>query len=109
LEKISPDGLSSFYEIGFSDSNIQRVSLKDRLDAVRGSSGFSSNMKLNSATVNPGGKEILDGKSSPAEVQTVLQSGPENRWSARCWVEVFLNARPHQSITVSLARSGSTS
>ena len=78
---MSPDGLSSFYEIGFSDSNIQRVTLEDRLDAVRnGSSGFSSNMNLNNATVYLVGKEVVDGKSSPAEVQPVLQPGPENRW-----------------------------
>jgi fibronectin-binding autotransporter adhesin len=35
FSKISPDVLSSLYEIGFSNSNIQRLNLEDRLDAVR--------------------------------------------------------------------------
>jgi outer membrane autotransporter protein len=82
LEKISPDGLTAFYEISFSNANIQRLNLEGRLDDLRsGSSGFSSNMKVNGATVN------LDGQSSKSTVEHVLQPGPENRWGV--WVTGF--------------------
>ena len=61
--KISPDVLSSFYEIGFSNSNIQRLNLEDRLDAVRnGSNGFSSNMNLSAAKVYLEQDGSVDGK-----------------------------------------------
>jgi hypothetical protein len=53
LEKIAPDGLTSFYEISFSNANIQRLNLEGRLDDLRsGSSGFSSNMRLNGASMS---------------------------------------------------------
>ena len=53
FEKISPDGLTAFYEISFSNANIQRLNLEGRLDDLQnGSNGFSSNMKVNGATVN---------------------------------------------------------
>jgi autotransporter-associated beta strand protein len=43
LEKISPDALTAFYEISFSNANIQRLNLEGRLDDLRsGSNGFSS-------------------------------------------------------------------
>src|SRR6202041_518875 len=42
LQKISPDGLTSFYEIGFSNANIQKLNLESRLDDLHnGSNGFS--------------------------------------------------------------------
>src|SRR6202023_3387392 len=48
FEKISPDGLTAFYEISFSNANIQRLNLEGRLDDIQnGSTGFSSNMKIN--------------------------------------------------------------
>jgi outer membrane autotransporter protein len=82
LEKISPDGLTAFYEISFSNANIQRLNLEGRLDDLRsGSNGFSSNMKVNGASVN------LDGKSSKSTVEQVLQPGPQNRWGV--WVTGF--------------------
>jgi hypothetical protein len=57
LEKISPDGLTAFYEISFSNANIQRLNLEGQLDDLRGgSNGFSSNMKLNGATTSPEGQ-----------------------------------------------------
>jgi uncharacterized protein with beta-barrel porin domain len=53
LQKISPDGLTAFYEISFSNANIQKLNLESRLDDLHsGSNGFSSNMKVNGATVN---------------------------------------------------------
>ena len=83
LEKISPDGLTSFYEIGFSNANIQKLTLESRLDDLHsGSTGFSSNMKVNGATVND--KAGGDGKASKAVVEPVLQHAPENRWGV--WV-----------------------
>jgi autotransporter-associated beta strand protein len=86
LDKISPDGLTAFYEISFSNANIQRLNLEGRLDDVRaGSNGFSSNMTVNSATVNLEDKAPVEGKSTP--VQQAMQPGPENRWGV--WVTGF--------------------
>jgi len=80
LAIISPDGLTSFYEISFSDANIQRLTLEDRLDSLRnGSSGFSSNMKVDGATVA--------GNSSKGVVEPVLQPGPQNHWGV--WATGF--------------------
>ncbi|MBV8330046.1 MAG: autotransporter domain-containing protein, partial [Verrucomicrobia bacterium] len=82
LEKISPDGLTAFYEISFLNANIQRLNLEGRLDDLRsGSTGFSSNMKVNGATVNP------DGKSSKKPVEQAMQPRAENRWGV--WVTGF--------------------
>src|SRR5271166_1083425 len=88
LEKISPDGLTAFYEISFSNANIQRLNLEGRLDDLRsGSNGFSSNMKVNGASVNPEDKATVDGKFSKSPVEQVLQPGPQNRWGV--WVTGF--------------------
>jgi outer membrane autotransporter protein len=88
LQKISPDGLTAFYEISFSAANIQKLTLESRLDDLRnGSSGFSSNMQANGATVNLDGKAAVDGKSSKAVIEPVLQHLPENRWGV--WVTGF--------------------
>ena len=123
LEKITPpDGLTSFYEIGFSNANIQKLTLESRLDDLHsGSTGFSSNMKVNGATVND--KAGGDGKASKAVVEPVLQHAPENRWGV--WVTGFgdfvnvdgdENARGYnvierdkdlrQAIDVALAKAG---
>jgi outer membrane autotransporter protein len=86
FERISPDGLTALYEISFSNANIQRLNLESRLDDLRtGSNGFSSNMKVNGSTVND--KSGMDGKSSKAIVEPILQHGPENRWGV--WVTGF--------------------
>ena len=88
FEKISPDGLTAFYEISFSNANIQRLNLEGRLDDIRsGSNGFSSNMKVNGATVNLEDKAGVDGKSSKSVVEPILQPGPQNRWGV--WVTGF--------------------
>ena len=88
FEKISPDGLTAFYEISFSNANIQRLNLESRLDDLHnGSNGFSSNMKVNGATVNLEDKAGVDGKSSKGVVEPILQPGPENRWGV--WVTGF--------------------
>ena len=88
FERISPDGLTAFYEISFSNANIQRLNLEDRLDEVRnGSNGFSSNMKVNGATVNLENRVDADGKSAKNVVEPVLQHAPENRWGV--WVTGF--------------------
>jgi hypothetical protein len=58
LDKISPEGLSAFYEIGFSNSNLQRLNLEGRLDDLReGARGSSSNMKVNGANANLEGND----------------------------------------------------
>ena len=88
LKKISPEGLTAFYEISFSNANIQRLNLEGRLDDLRsGSNGFSSNVKVNGATVNLEDKATVDGKSSKNTVEQVLQPGAENRWGV--WVTGF--------------------
>jgi outer membrane autotransporter protein len=88
FEKISPDGLTAFYEIAFSNANIQRLNLEGRFDDIRsGSNGFSSNMKVNGATVNLEDRADADGKSSKAVVEPMLQHGPENRWGV--WITGF--------------------
>ena len=87
FDKISPDGLTAFYEISFSNANIQRLNLEGRLDDLRnGSNGFSSNMKVNGATVN------LEDKATRTENlqrrrRTDSPAGPENRWGV--WVTGF--------------------
>jgi fibronectin-binding autotransporter adhesin len=88
LQKISPDGLTAFYEISFSNANIQKLNLESRLDDIHnGSNGFSSNMKVNGATLNFEDRADADGKSSKAVVEPILQPGPENRWGV--WVTGF--------------------
>ncbi len=88
LEKISPDGLTAFYEISFSNANIQRLNVEGRLDDLRsGSNGLSSNMKVNGGTVNLEDEATVDGKSSKSPVERALQPGPENRWGV--WVTGF--------------------
>jgi fibronectin-binding autotransporter adhesin len=85
FNKISPDGLTAFYEISFSNANIQRLNLEGRLDDIHhGSSGFSSNMKVNGAAVNLEDRADADGKSISDVVEPILQPGPENRWGV--WV-----------------------
>jgi fibronectin-binding autotransporter adhesin len=88
LQKFSPDGLTAFYEISFSNANIQKLNLESRLDDIHnGSTGFSSNMKVNGATVNLEDRADADGKSSKAVVEPILQPGPQNRWGV--WVTGF--------------------
>ena len=88
FEKISPEGLTAFYEISFSNANIQRLNLEGRMDDLHnGSNGFSSNMKVNGAAVNLENRADAEGKSSKAAVQPILQPGPENRWGV--WVTGF--------------------
>jgi outer membrane autotransporter protein len=88
FERISPDGLTAFYEISFSNANIQRLNLEGRMgDLHNGSTGFSSNMKVNGGTVNLENRADADGKSSKAVATPVLQPVPENRWGV--WVTGF--------------------
>jgi hypothetical protein len=57
LAQISPDALTSFYEITFSNANIQRLNIEGRLDDLRaGSTGFTFNMNLKLPPVSPEGK-----------------------------------------------------
>jgi outer membrane autotransporter protein len=88
LAQISPDSLTAFYEITFSNANIQRLNVEGRLDDLRsGSSGFSSNMKLNGAAADLENKPGVDGESSKGVVEPILQPGPQNRWGV--WVTGF--------------------
>jgi outer membrane autotransporter protein len=82
LAQISPDALTSFYEITFSNANIQRLNIEGRLDDLRaGSTGFTSNMNLKLPPVSP------EGKAAKSPVEQALQPTPENRWGI--WVTGF--------------------
>jgi outer membrane autotransporter protein len=82
------DGLTALYEISFSNANIQRLNLEDRLDDIRsGSNGFSSNMKVNGGNVTRDDKAPVDGKSPKNVLEPILQPAPENRWGV--WVTGF--------------------
>jgi outer membrane autotransporter protein len=84
----SVEGLTAFYEISFSNANIQRLNLESRLDDIRnGSNGFSSNMKVYGAPVNTDDRVGADGKASKGVVEPILQPGPQNRWGV--WVTGF--------------------
>jgi fibronectin-binding autotransporter adhesin len=62
------------------------LNLEGRLDDVRsGSNGFSSNMKLNSATVNFQDKATVEPSKNP--VEQAIQPGSENRWGV--WMTGF--------------------
>ena len=88
LEQISPDSLTSFYEISFSNANIQRLNIEGRLDDLRsGSTGFSSNMKINGAPTGPEGKASVESQPSKDPVPQTLQPAPENRWGV--WLTGF--------------------
>jgi outer membrane autotransporter protein len=64
------------------------LNLEGRLDDIHsGSNGFSSNMKVNGASVNLEDRADADGKSSKAVVEPILQHAPENRWGV--WVTGF--------------------
>lgn len=83
FEADTVEGLTALYEISFSNANIQRLTLEDRLDDIRnGSNGFSSNMKVNSAPVERDEKAVLDGKSAKNVVEPVLQRSPQNPWAS---------------------------
>jgi outer membrane autotransporter protein len=88
FEKTSPEGLTAFYEISFSNANIQKLNLEGRMDEIHGgSNGFSSNMKVNGATVNLEERADADGKSAKAVAEPVFQYAPENHWGV--WVTGF--------------------
>src|SRR5260370_9522356 len=63
--KISPEGLTAFYELSFSGANIQKLNLEGRLDDIRnGSNGFNYTVKMNGGSLlGPEGKTAVDGKS----------------------------------------------
>ena len=73
LDIFSPESLTSFYEISFSAANIQRLTLENRLDAVRASSG-SINDPSGDETVGLE-KTAYDGKTSknPPVLQPITQ------------------------------------
>jgi len=88
LAEISPDAVTSFYEITSSNANIQRLNIEGRLDDLRaGSTGFSSNINVTPPPLSPEGKGGVEGKSAKSPVEQALQPAPENRWAI--WVTGF--------------------
>jgi autotransporter-associated beta strand protein len=108
IAEVDPGGVTAVFTIGFADATLQLLDLEDILDGARaGCSGFSSNMKMNGGATAPGGKAMVDGKSTGGgAVEPVFQSGCDNRWGV--WVTGFgdfvsvdgdANARGYQFTT----------
>jgi outer membrane autotransporter protein len=79
FEKISPDDLTSFYEISFSAANVQASNLEERFAEIRrGTSGFASSLRVSNAPVATMGEK--DGKVPAEAGKNVLTPSPENKW-----------------------------
>ena len=88
FNKISPENCLPFMKSAFRTPTFRRLNLESRMDDLHnGSNGFSSNMKVNGATVNLEDRVDADGKSSKAVVEPILQPGPGNRWGV--WMTGF--------------------
>jgi len=68
----APESLTSFYEISFSDANIQRFTLENRIDEIRAGSGSLNSPATGGGTVGLQ-KSSGDGKTSKNPVEPVLQ------------------------------------
>ena len=83
LALIGPQSFTSFYEISFSDANIQRLTLESRLDDIRGSQGSLNVAPVEGGTVGlqksssssfAEASKDKDGKTAKNPVEPVLQS-----------------------------------
>lgn len=86
LDLFSPEALSAFYEISFSNANVQRLMLENRLDALR------ANNSSPNLGASPGGnvgleKDSGDGKTIKNPVQPVLQ--PSSQYAFGVWANGF--------------------
>jgi outer membrane autotransporter protein len=72
LAQIGPQSFTSFYEISYSDANIQRLTLENRLDDIRASLGSLNEASTEGGTVGLQ-KSSADGKSTKNPVEPVLQ------------------------------------
>src|SRR5207302_991663 len=86
FDQISPEPFTALYEISFSGANIQRLSLENRLEDIRNSSGAVSSTE---AAVYPEGKAVIDGKSAknPLVLSPVIAPVREKRWDV--WATSF--------------------
>ncbi|MBV8485970.1 MAG: autotransporter domain-containing protein, partial [Verrucomicrobia bacterium] len=82
LAVIGPQSFTSFYEISFSDANIQRLTLENRLDDIRAGWGSLNEAPTEGGTVGlqkssgssyAGASKDKDGKTSKNPVEPVLQ------------------------------------
>ena len=73
LAIIEPEQLTAFYEISFSNANIQRLSLENRLDEVRASWGSVNTSGAGGGIVGLRKGSSKDGKSVKNPVEPVLQ------------------------------------
>jgi outer membrane autotransporter protein len=71
FDKISPESLTAFYEIGFSGANLQRLTLEDRLENLRNRS---------SAVVDNDSFEKIPGDGKSIKQPAVLPPPLEKRW-----------------------------
>jgi autotransporter-associated beta strand protein len=82
LDLISPEELTSMFNVGVSMANIQTDNLERRMNNVRGGStgfsaaGFSINTRGRDFNLGLAGPSGPEGKSGPS----VMQPTPENRW-----------------------------
>jgi outer membrane autotransporter protein len=85
LDLLSPEALTAFYEIGFSAANIQRLTLENRLDEIRATTG-SMNITTGGGVVGLE-KSSADGKTGKNPVTPVLQTAPQPRFDV--WASGF--------------------
>jgi outer membrane autotransporter protein len=72
LSVIAPESLTAFYEISFSNANIQRLSLENRLDEVRANWGSVNSSGAGGGIVGLQKGSAKDGKSIKNPVEPVL-------------------------------------
>src|SRR5947207_4440249 len=82
LDLISPEELTSMFNVGVSMANIQTDNLERRMNDIRaGSTGFSAT----GFSINARGHDLSPGVAGPSgpegkSGQSVMQPTPENRW-----------------------------
>jgi outer membrane autotransporter protein len=84
LDQISPEALTSIYQIAFSQATQQTFNLQRRLADVRaGSNGFSAaGLTMNGGAATPAGGYEAAGPAGPdgKDGKSVFSPAPENRW-----------------------------
>ena len=86
FDAISPEALTSIFQIGVSLANVQSINLQRRADDIRsGSNGFSAaGFAMNGAGTGYSGGLGFAGPAGPdgKESRSVLAPAPDNRWGA---------------------------
>ena len=84
LDRISPEELTSIYQIAVSQAKVQTANLQRRLEDVRsGSSGFSAaGLAMNNSSPTHSGSYEMVGPPGPdgKDGKAVFTPAPDNRW-----------------------------